>query len=389
MTRRIGAGVIGAGFAGRIHARSVQLAGGRLVGIVGSSPERSEAIAGEFGEARAFTSPQELIADAAVEVVHVCTPNHLHGEFAEAALQAGKHVVCEKPLALDSPTAERLSSLAESSGLVATVPFVYRFYPLVRTARDRVRGGDLGVVRLVHGSYLQDWLMEVGDYNWRVDPLQGGRSRAFADIGSHWCDLVQFVSGRRIIRVCADLVTFHPKRKKPRTAVETFKGKEQHAAKAALSVPVSTEDAGIVMFQLDNGGRGVFTVSQVSAGRKNREWFEIDGSKKAIAWDQEEPNQLWIGYREKANELLAKDPSLLHEDIRRYAHYPGGHPEGYPDGPKNLFINFYTSLREGKDPRKEPADYPTFADGHWEICLVEAILKSSRQRRWVDVTAVR
>ena len=374
MTRRIGAGVIGAGFAGRIHARSVQLAGGRLVGIVGSSPERSEAIAGEFGEARAFTSPQELIADAAVEVVHVCTPNFLHGEFAEAALQAGKHVVCEKPLALDSPTAERLSSLAESSGLVATVPFVYRFYPLVRTARDRVRGGDLGVVRLIHGTYLQDWLMEPGDYNWRVDPVQGGRSRAFADIGSHWCDLMEFVTGQRIIRLIARLATVLDER-----IAAPGRASFSPAVTEGAKVPVATEDVALVLFETGGGAVGSLVVSQVSPGRKNRLWFEIDGSQRSVAFDQEQPETLWVGGRD-ASALVARGAPGAGGSSRSFDSLPAGHPRGYHDCFDAFVADTYRAIRG-----EVPEGLPLFSDGVRAVRVTESVLTSARTAGWCAV----
>ncbi len=245
--------------------------------------------------------------------------------------------------------------------------------------------GELGEIYLVHGHYLQDWLYYNTDYNWRLETEISGASRAVADIGSHWCDLVQFITGLKIKSVFADLITIHQTRKKSKKVVETFKGKEEAAAQEYEEMPIKTEDAGVVMLQFDNGARGVFTVSQVSAGRKNREWFEIDGSKKAMAWDQEEPNQLWVGYRERPNEIIIKDPSLLDETARKYAHYPGGHPEGYPDGPKNLFMNVYNFIRAGKDPRKDQPDFPTFADGHWENKIIEAVLKSNEAKKWVEI----
>jgi predicted dehydrogenase len=279
-----------------------------------------------------------------------------------------------------------LVRLAQKTERVNGVNFNYRFYPLIQHARAMVELGELGELFLIHGHYLQDWLHARTDYNWRIDPAISGASRAVADIGSHWCDLVQFVSGRRIVRVCANLGTVHPTRSRPRQSVETFRGKLKRGA-GVESVRIKTEDLATVMLEFDGGARGVFTVSQVSAGRKNREWFEIDGSRKAIAWDQEEPNQLWVGRRDGPNETIIKDPALLHEKARRYAHYPGGHPEGYPDGPKNLFWNFYEFIRAGKDPLSEAAEFPTFADGHRAICVVEAILASQRRRGWVAVAS--
>jgi predicted dehydrogenase len=374
MTRRIGAGLIGAGFAGRIHARSVGLAGGRLVGVVGSSPERSQVIADELGVARAFPSAEELIADPEVEVVHVCTPNHLHGELAEAALQAGKHVVCEKPLAVDSPTAERLASLARSSGLVATVPFVYRYYPVVREARARVRAGDLGVVRLVYGTYLQDWLMGENDYNWRVDRDQGGRSRAFADIGSHWCDLMEFVTGQRITRLCSRLTTVLPERLGAPGRIAFSPGGE-----TGPKVEVATEDVALVLFETDGGAVGSVVVSQVSPGRKNRLWFEIDGSKRSVAFDQEQPETIWIGGRDEST-IVARGASGLGGSAHSFDLLPAGHPGGYLECFEAFVADTYRAIRG-----EAPEGMPLFADGLRAVRVTESVLDSARASAWCAV----
>ncbi|MBI4428873.1 MAG: Gfo/Idh/MocA family oxidoreductase, partial [Ignavibacteriales bacterium] len=313
-----------------------------------------------------------------------CTPNNLHFAINKAAILAGKHVVSEKPLTVTSKESAELVRLARKNGIVNAVNFNYRFYPLVQQAHQMVRQGDLGTIYLIHGHYLQDWLCYATDYNWRLESRISGKSRAVADIGSHWCDLVQFIAGTRIKEVFADLATVYETRKKPKSVVETFGGKLKTRS-GYQAVRIDTEDAGIVMLRFDNGARGVFTVSQVSAGRKNREWIEIDGSKKAIAWDQEEPNSLWVGHRDRPNEVVIKDPSLLYDQVRKYAHYPGGHPEGYPDGPKNLFMNVYEFIRSGQDPRSVRPDFPTFEDGHWENLIVEAVVKSNKSGKWTRV----
>jgi predicted dehydrogenase len=366
--------VIGAGFAGRIHARSAQLAGGRLVGIVNSSPERTRAVAGELGDVRAFSSPQELIADPGVEVVHICTPNHLHAELAEAALRAGKHVVCEKPLTVDSASAERVVALAGSSGLVATVPFVYRFYPLVRTARDRVRDGDLGVVRLVHGTYLQDWLMAEGDYNWRVDPLLGGRSRAFADIGSHWCDLMEFVTGQQITRLTARLTTVLEQR-----IGAAGRASFAPAVDEGPQVGVSTEDVALVLFETDGGAVGSLVVSQVSPGRKNRLWFEIDGSRRSVTFDQETPETLWVGGRDEST-VLARGASGAGESARRYDLLPAGHPRGYHDCFDAFVADTYRAIRG-----ESAEGLPLFSDGLRAVRITESVLASAQTAVWCTV----
>ncbi|MGE5805622.1 MAG: Gfo/Idh/MocA family oxidoreductase, partial [Ignavibacteria bacterium] len=231
---------------------------------------------------------------------------------------------------------------------------------------------------------LQDWLYYDTDYNWRLESNISGRSRAAADIGSHWCDLVQFVTGLKIKKVFANLSTFHKRRKKPKHSVQTFKSKEETFSDYE-EINIDTEDAGSILVQFESGAQGAFIVSQVSAGRKNHFWLEIDASKKSLWWNQEEPNKLFFGCREKGNEIIIKDPSLLDEDVRKYAHYPGGHPEGYPDGLKNLFMNVYDFIRKGKDPAKDKTDFPTFTDGHWENKIVEAVLKSNAEQKWIEV----
>ncbi len=384
--KTITAGVIGTGFIGPAHVEALRrIPGVDVVALASTEPEKARALAGGFGIGRVYDSWEALVADPGIQVVHNCTPNDLHFRINRAAILAGKHVVSEKPLTLTSRESAELLRLAARGGTVHAVNFNYRFYPLIQQARAMVADGSLGDVYLVHGHYLQDWLLFPTDYNWRVDPALGGKSRAVADIGSHWCDLVQFVTGKRIVRVCADLVTVHRKREKPPVAESTFKGSGRGASKKRTSVNITTEDAGTVLLEFEGGIRGVFIVSQVSAGRKNREMFEIDGSRCALAWDQEEPNLLWIGRRDRPNELLLKDPSLLAPPARRFAHYPGGHPEGYPDAPMNLFADVYEFIRKGDDPRKVKPGFPTFEDGHAENLVVEAVLKSNRSRRWVTV----
>ena len=380
------AAVIGTGFIGPAHIDALRRIGGLdVVAIASAEIDRARELADQFRIPRVYGSWQEVVQDHEIDVVHNCTPNNLHYEINKAVIQAGKHILSEKPLTLTSKESADLLKLVERTGVVHAINFNYRFYPLIQQARSMVQSGELGVPYLVHGHYLQDWLYYDTDYNWRLESRVSGASRAVADIGSHWCDLVQFVTGSRITHVHAELLTVHAKRKKPRQAVETFKGKEMKLERAATTVAIDTEDAGIITIRFADGARGVCVVSQVSAGRKNREWFEIDGSKRALAWDQEEPNQLWIGHRDRANEVLIKDPSLLSDQARPYAHYPGGHPEGYPDGPKNLFSRVYEFIRSGKDPRNSTPDFPTFADGHWENRIVEAVLRSSRSGSWVKL----
>lgn len=384
--KKIKAAVIGTGFIGPAHIEALRRIGNVEVhGIASLDTQGAKALADKYSIPNVYQNWQDAVQDKEIDVIHNCTPNNLHFEINKAALLQGKHVISEKPLTMTSQESEELVRLAKEKGLVHAVNFNYRFYPLNQHAKSMVEKGELGQIYLIHGHYLQDWLYYNTDYNWRLETEVSGESRAVADIGSHWCDLMQFVTGSKIKRVCADLLTVHKTRKRPLQEVATFKGKEEQAQGNSEDVEIRTEDAASVLLQFENGARGVFTVSQISAGRKNNFSFEIDGSKKALSWNQEEPNSLWIGYREKANEILIKDPSLLDENARRYAHYPGGHPEGYPDGPKNLFMNVYDFIRQGKDPLKDKADFPTFEDGHQENKIVEAILKSHKEEKWIEV----
>ncbi len=377
--------VIGTGFIGPAHVEALRrIPGIDVHAIASNEPERASELADRFKIPRVYHDWESVVRDPEVQVIHNCTPNYLHFAINKAALTAGKHVLSEKPLTRTSRESAELVALAKKTGVVTAVNYNYRFYPLIQHARLMVQQGDLGDIILLHGHYLQDWLYYPTDYNWRLEPRLSGASRAVADIGTHWCDLVQFITGLKIASVCANLKTVHPRRVKPEQKVDTFAGRGKPPARTS-TVPISTEDTGTILLEFDNGVPGALTVSQVSAGRKNHEWFEIDGTKSAIAWDQEEPNKLWVGRREKSNEVVLKDPSLLHDGARFYVHYPGGHPEGYPDGLKNVFLSFYTYLREGRDRDKNPPPFPTFEDGHWENRVVEAVLTSNRKRGWVRV----
>ncbi|MCZ7602120.1 MAG: Gfo/Idh/MocA family oxidoreductase [Melioribacteraceae bacterium] len=384
--KRIKTAVIGSGFMGGAHIEALQRIGGvDVVAIASDDKTGASELQSKYDIPKYYKDWQELMNDDEVEVIHNCTPNFLHFEINKAAIEAGKHILSEKPLTLNANESDQLLALLKRKNVVNGINFNYRFYPLVQNARVEIEKGNLGDIYLVHGNYLQDWLYYDTDYNWRLETELSGNSRAIADIGSHWCDTVQFVIGQKITHVFANLVTIHKKRKKPAKQVATFKGKEELGSTEYQEIEINTEDAGSVLIQFENGTQGVFTVSQVSAGRKNHFSFEIDGSKKAISWNQERPNEMWVGYREKPNEILIKDPALIDESVRKYASYPGGHPEGYPDGPKNLFANFYQFIREGKDPQKEKSDFPTFADGHIENKIVEAILKSNKEQKWIEV----
>ncbi|MEZ4679159.1 MAG: Gfo/Idh/MocA family oxidoreductase [Caldilineaceae bacterium] len=383
-SKQLQVGVVGTGFIGPTHVEALRRLGIHVAGIVGSSPDRALPKAEALRLDTVYSSYEALLADTHVDVVHITSPNHLHYPQAKAALEAGKHVVCEKPLAMNTGESAELVALAQEKGLVNAVNFNIRFYPLTQHARSLVQSGEIGDIYIVQGSYLQDWLLYATDWNWRLEPGLGGEMRAVADIGSHWLDLMTFITGKRIVAVCADFHTFLPVRQKPTTAIDTFTGKLQTAAESVVeteSQSIDTEDYATILLRFAGGARGVVTVSQVSAGRKNRLYFEIDGAKSALVWDSERPNELMIGHRDRPNELLLKDPSLLSDEARQFASYPGGHNEGFPDTFKQLYSAIYRYIEAGD--YSAPADFPTFADGHYELQLGEAILQSSRAEGWI------
>ena len=374
-----GVAVAGTGFIGPVHVEALRRLGHRVVGILGSSPAKSKAAASTLGIPTSYADFAELLADPAVQVVHLATPNVEHFPQCKLALAAGKHVVCEKPLAMASQQSAELSKLAAESSRIAAVNYNVRFYPLVLEARERVRAGQLGNVFHIAGSYLQDWLLYPSDFNWRVLAERGGSLRAIADIGTHWLDTVCFIAGLEVESVCADLQTVHSVRQKPIGGTETFTNAKVTPGE---SVAIDTEDAGSVLVKFRGGARGSFTVSQVMAGRKNCLRFDIAGSKSSLAWNSEEPNSLAIGHRDRPNERLIRDPALMAAGASPFANYPGGHAEGFPDTFKQLYRAIYADIENGKS--KEPL-YATFEDGHREVLICEAILASHRERKWVKV----
>lgn len=379
---QIGVAVVGAGFIGPVHVEALRRLGLPIRGILGCDLAESQRAMQSLGLPRAYTDLDEVLADATVQSVHLAVPNVLHYEFAKRAIAAGKHVLCEKPLAMTSAQSGELVELARGKKLAAGVCYNVRFYPLNLEARDRIARGDLGRIFAVNGSYVQDWLLEETDYNWRVLADQGGPLRAVADIGTHWMDLISSVTGLEIEAVLADLNTVHPVRRRPKGEVETFSGK-LGAQRETEPVAIDTEDYGSVLFRFRGGARGSLWVSQVTAGRKNCIRYEIAGERAALAWNSESPNALWIGRRNTANESLIRDPALLGSLARRYSNYPGGHNEGFPDAFKQCFRSFYNYIAAGDYTARPP--FPTFAEGHREVVLCEAILKSHREQAWVNV----
>jgi len=361
---RMKAAIAGSGFMGRVHLEGV-----RRLGHV-------DAVAVRGRDSAAF---EAALRDPEIRAVHICTPNASHFKLAKAALEAGKHVLCEKPLATSVAEAQELVELARAKNLRNCTCHNLRYYPMVQQMRRMREAGDLGEILVVQGAYSQDWLLYDTDWNWRIDSSEAGPSRALADIGSHWCDMAEHITGLRITSLCAELQTFHKIRKRPRGEVETFAGKNR-APEDYDVVPIDTEDFGSVIFRLGERARGAYTASQVSAGRKNRLSIEIYGTKGSVAWDQERPDELWIGQRNSNNQILVKDPALLKPDARAYADLPGGHSEGYDDTFKQVFRRFYRAI---ENPGEQP-EYPQFVDGLRQLQILQTEIESHRRRCWLD-----
>jgi predicted dehydrogenase len=376
----IGAAVIGTGFIGTVHVEALRRIGVNVLGVLGSTPERGAARADALGVPTAYPSLEALLADDRVRVVHVTSPNDLHVSQTEAALRAGKHVVCEKPLAMTAEASAGLVALAAETGLVNVTNFNIRYYPLNQHARALVADGGLGEVRLVTGRYFQDWLLLDSDWNWRLQPDRGGALRAVGDIGSHWLDLMTYVTGQHVASVMADLTTFIGTRREPTGPVETFS--TDRSAETVVR-DISTEDTATILLRFEGGARGAVSISQISPGRKNSLVYEVDGSDGAWAWDSEQPDQAWIGHRERPNEILIRNPALMNASGQAAAALPGGHVEGFFDTFCAHFRAVYDDVVAGR-PSSSPG-YPTFADGHDEMLVGEAIARSAREGRWVDV----
>jgi predicted dehydrogenase len=371
--------VIGTGFMGRVHLEALRrVEHVEVAAIAGRNAAAAEKLGSAFGVPH--TGLDEILRNGSIEAVHICTPNAQHDPMARAALEAGKHVLCEKPLAVSLAEAEGLVALAVRQGSRNCVCHNLRYYPMVQQMRQLRETGELGEILVVQGTYSQDWLLYETDWNWRVSSKDGGPSRCMADIGSHWFDMAEHVTGLRVSSLCADIQTFHKTRKQPRGPVETF-ANTRAGAEETVETPIDTEDCGTVIFRLGERARGAMTASQVSAGRKNRLSIEVYGTKAGVAWDQERPDELWIGHRDGPNGILLKDPSLLQPGAQSFSDLPGGHSEGYDDTFKQVFRRFYASIRDDKAPR----DYPQFADGLRQLAILNAELESHRTRSWIDV----
>lgn len=371
----INAVIIGTGMIAHVHFRSLKSAGVNVLGLIGSNPAQAQAVGKEW-EVNVFDSLEEALADDRINVVHVCTPNRFHHPMAKQALLAGKHVICEKPLATNLDDALELQKLASKHNVFTGVPFVYRYHPMVREAKAKIESGEIGTLNLIHGSYLQDWLLEQTDNNWRVDPKQGGASRAFADIGSHWCDLIEWITNERF----TDLISHFHTAQKDRSinVTETFSERPTnltHSEQAA----VTTEDVANLLLVTNKNTPATLTVSQVSASRKNRLWFEIDGSKASLEFNQETPEQLWVGTRESRT-LLVRDPSQGSDEQKRLSLTPAGHAQGYSHCFDAFINDFYDTILG-----KEPQGLPTFDDGVRAAKLIDAALASTHSKRWISI----
>jgi predicted dehydrogenase len=381
---KIKCGIVGMGYVSANQIDGIRRLGYvEIAGAVDVDYNLARKKADKYYIPKCYRSIDEMLQDDEIRVIHNCTPNYLHKEINEKVIKAGRHIFSEKPLCKTSSESEELLKLLRANpGIVAGVDFVYRMNPLVLEMRDRVRKGEIGRPKLIHGSYLQDWLLYDTDYNWRMDSKVSGKSRCIADIGAHWMDLVQFITDSRIVKVSADLVTTIPVRKKPLGQVEAF---SKNTSTQYEDKAVDTEDYGAVLFEMDNGVHGVFCSSEVSAGRKCAISFEIDGEKSSLYWNQEGADQMWMGFRDRPNQQIIRDPNSAPEDIREYYSLPAGHPEGHNDAMANIMRSFYGFIRDNKQIGRDACEFATFEEGHYMMKLIEAILESSQTKQWVSV----
>jgi predicted dehydrogenase len=377
----IGAAVIGTGFIGTVHVQALRRLGVAVRGVLGSSPERGAARAADIGAPRAYATLDELLADASVDVVHVTSPNHAHFPQVKAILAAGKHVICEKPLAMTSEQSAEMVRIAKASGKVCAVCYNIRFYPLNQQARGMVAAGDLGDIRFVSGHYHQDWLAKPTDWNWRLEADQGGALRSVGDIGTHWVDLTSFITGLKASAVLAELATFLPERQKPTGPVETFTA----SAGKTETRKIDTDDAAMILIRYPNGARGVMSTSQINVGRKNTLTWDIAGSKASAAWMSETPDHLWIGHRDGPNQILQRDFGLMNALGTAAASLPPGHVEGFADSFFAFFRAVYRDVAAGG--RQAGSTWASFEDGHYEMLFCDAVLASARDGRWVEIPA--
>ncbi|WP_261305819.1 Gfo/Idh/MocA family protein [Paenibacillus andongensis] len=381
--RKIKAAIIGAGFIGKAHLEAMRRLGYvDIVAIGQSNQKHAEEYAKTLNIPKAYGNYMDLLQDEEIEVVHNCTPNHLHYEINKQALLHGKHLLSEKPLTLTSVEAKELYELALEKGLITGINFNYRQFPMVQQLKNMVNDNDLGEIRIIRGSYLQDWLLYNTDYNWRMEPQFGGETRAISDIGSHLFDLVQYVTDLRITEVLADISIVHPIRYKPSKSGVSF---EVNTKDSLQQVDIRTEDYCSIMVKFNNGARGVLTVSQVSAGKKNALEINLDGLNSSGTWKQEEPFKLQMGYRDKPGETILRDPTLLKKKTLPYLHYPSGHEEGWTDSLKNMMQHYYEAVFNNAAPTDSVA---TFKEGYQITLINDAIIRSVKSGTWENVISV-
>jgi len=381
--KKIKTAIVGTGFMGKVHAENVRRLGNvEIAAVVGSRPETARKFADSIGVEFATSNLSEVLANKEIDAVHICTPNVDHFPMSLAAIEAGKAVLCEKPMTMTAEEARQLVAAAKEKNVVNGVQHNLRYYPNVQQIRQMIKAGDLGEILVVQGTYSQDWLLYDTDWNWRLDAKSNGKLRVMGDIGSHWMDMIQHLTGQSITAVCAELSIFHKTRKRPKGSVETFSGKKLAPADYE-SFPIETEDFGMVLLHLGERTRGSFTVNQMAAGCKNRFEFQIFGTKASVAWNQEQPDTLWIGHRNEPNQIIIKDASLFYPAAAAFADLPGGHSEGYDDSHKQVFKHFYARVAD----LAAPIDYPTFEDGLHGMVLLEKVAESAAKRAWVEVAA--
>ncbi|HWZ32836.1 MAG TPA: Gfo/Idh/MocA family oxidoreductase [Bryobacteraceae bacterium] len=379
--KTIKVGMLGTGFMGKVHTEALRRLGNvEVAAVAGSSQAVAEKFATSYYVPKASGDWRALVDDPHIDAVHVCTPNVLHYPMVQAAIDAGKHILCEKPLTMTAAEARDLVASAARKKVANCVNHNLRFYPVVQQVRSMIAAGELGEILVVNGTYFQDWLLYDTDWNWRATAEAGGELRAMGDIGSHWMDMIQHLTGLKITALCADLTAFHKTRKRPKGSVETFAGKKLNPSDYE-SVAVTTDDFGAVLVRMGDRARGSFAVSQVSAGRKNRFQFEIYGTKSGVTWNQERPDELWIGHRNSPNQIIIKDASLFDARAATFADLPGGHSEGYDDTFKQMFRRFYARVADAS----APVEYPTFEDGAWGMELLERVQESSQKQAWVKI----
>jgi predicted dehydrogenase len=381
--KTIQVGVIGTGYIGMVHLEMLRRLGGvEVVAVADPNAGLARAAAAKFGIERVYESAASLVEDPAVEVVHDCAPNNVHFDINARVIKAGKELLSEKPLALNARESGELLDLATRRGTLTAINFCYRYYPVVQEAAARARRGDLGDVRAFMGHFLQDWLFFETDYSWRLDPKVAGRANVVADLGSHWFDLVQFVTGQKIVAVMAELHTCLPKRRRPKGGLLSFGA---GAMGETEEVAITLDDYASIFLKLENGARGSFTTCQAAAGRKVDLELQVFGSKESYAWSHVHPNALWIGHREKANETFYESSQLQAEETRRYALLPTGHPLGYHDAVFNLFRDYYEAVAAKRTGQPVATTLPDFRTGHEMMCIIDAAVESDKAGGWTAV----